>query len=380
MEDEPSVPDLGAQFALFATYCERDGAPLYQRLSQGVADDPEILALVGRAPPAQRRPLILLAAVHDLLLAGTDDPLAAHYPTVAGWHGSRHVPATGDPYAAFARFCARHADRLAELLATRATQTNEVGRCTGLVPALAETARRAGEPLSVLDLGSAAGLNLLYDRYAYAYHRPGTDGANGAAVRAGAVGSPVLLEAEVRHGEPPVGRMPPVVHRSGLDRSPVDLDDPDRARWLLACQWPDHPDRFERAARAIEVALATSDRPRVRPGDMVDHLAAAAADAPPSSRLCLVHTWVAAYLPEDDQHRLDAAVAELARQRPVSWLYAEQPYEVPGLEVPPAPAGHGDGAATAVVLVELDGPRRWAERLANMHPHGRWVRWWAGSH
>ncbi len=376
MGDQASVPDLGAQFALFATYCERDGAPLYQRLSQGVAGDPEILALLRRAPPPQRRPLILLAAVHDLLLAGADDPLAAHYPTVAGWHHRRYEPATGDPYPAFARCCARHADRLAEMLATRSTQTNEVGRCTGLVPALAEAARRAGEPLSVLDLGSAAGLNLLFDRYAYAYRRPG---ANGAAVRAGAEGSPVLLEAEVRHGEPPLGRMPPVVHRSGLDRSPVDLDDPDRARWLLACQWPDHPDRFQRAARAIEVALATPERPRVRPGDMVDHLATSAADAPPSSRLCLVHTWAAAYLSEDDQRRLDAAVAELSHHRPVSWLYAEQPYEVPGLEVPPAPVGHADAAATAVVLVELDGSRRRAERLADMHPHGRWVRWWAAS-
>jgi hypothetical protein len=376
VDDGGSLGDLSTQFALFAAYCQRDGAPLYRRLAEGVAGDPAILALVGRAPPAQRRPLILLAAVHDLLLAGSDDPLAAHYPTVGAWRGERHGTAAGDPYAAFARFCARHGDRLAEMLATRATQTNEVGRCTGLVPALAEAARRAGGPLAVLDLGSAAGLNLLFDRYAYAY-----TGAGGTRVlaRAGAEGSPVLLEAEVRHGDPPVGAMPPVVQRAGLDRSPVDLDDPERARWLLACQWPDHPDRFVRAARAIEVAQATPDRPRVHPGDMVDDLAAAADDAPPSARLCLLHTWVAAYLSDTDQRRLAAAVAELARNRPVSWLFAEQPYEVPGLEVPSAPGGHGDGAATAVVLVELDGPRRRAERLADMHPHGRWVRWWAGS-
>ena len=341
-----------------------------------MAGDEKILTLVGRAPAAQRRPLILLAAVHDLLLAGTDDPLAAHYQTVAGWREERHGPATGDPYAAFARFCGRHADQLAEMLTTRSTQTNEVGRCAGLVPALSEVATRAGEPLSVLDLGSAAGLHLLFDRYAYTYHRT-TE--RGDVVRAGDDGSPVLLEIEVRHGDAPVGAMPPVVHRSGLDRSPVDVEDPERARWLLACQWPDHPERFFRAARAIEVAQAIADRPRVRAGDMIDDLAATAADLPASGRLCITHTWVAAYLSETDQRRLDAAITELAQDRPVSWLYAEQPYEVPGLEVPSAPSGHADGAATAVVLVELDGSRRRAERLADMHPHGRWVRWWAVS-
>jgi hypothetical protein len=370
------VPDLATQFELFAAFCEHDGAPLYRYLSEGVASDEQILRLVGQAPPAQRRPLILLAAVHDILLAGSDDPLAAYYPTVAGWREDRTGSATGDAYSAFASFCARHSDQLAEMLKTRSTQTNEVGRCTGLVPALAETARRAGEPLSVLDLGSAAGLHLLFDRYAYAYHRPEE---RGGVIRTGQQDSPVLLEVEVREGDAPVGSMPPVVHRSGLDRSPVDLEDPERARWLLACQWPDHPERFFRAARAIEVAQATPDRPRVRPGDIIEGLAIADADSPASSRLCITHTWVAAYLSDADQRRLDTAVTELARHRPVSWLYAEQPYEVPGLEMPSAPAGHADAAATAVVLVELDGPRRRVERLADMHPHGRWVRWWAGA-
>lgn len=372
---EHAAVDLAQQFALFARYCERDNAPLYGRLSAGIADDKALLRLVEAAPPAQRRPLLLLAAVHDLLLAGAEHPLAAHYPTLTAGRGRPHQPTAGDAFADFAGFCRLHEERLAEMLATRATQTNEVGRCTGLVPALAEAARRAAEPLSVLDLGSSAGLNLLFDRYDYAYHHP----ASRTEVRVGEEGSAVRLEAEVRHGDLRGLGLPRLAQRAGLDLDPVDLDDPERARWLLACQWPDHPERFFRAARAIEVAQATPNRPRVRHGHMVDDLAEAAAAAPLDSRLCVLHTWVAAYLSPAEQGRLDAAVTDLARGRPVSWLYAEQPYEVPGLEVPPPPDGPPDGAATAVVLVELDGDRRRAERLADMHPHGRWLRWWSAA-
>jgi hypothetical protein len=53
----------------------------------------------------------------------------------------------------------------------RRTQTNEVGRCAVLLPALAELP----EPLALLEVGASAGLNLLPDRYSYEYLHP--DGA-----------------------------------------------------------------------------------------------------------------------------------------------------------------------------------------------------------
>lgn len=370
MRDDAAPADLGRQFRTFAAVAERDGAPLYRRICEGVAGDGAVLRLVGQAPPSQRRPNLLLAAVHFLLLQGADDPLAAHYPTVAEWLGRPPSAPSGDPFAAFSAFCRRHHDALAGLLATRSTQTNEVGRCTALLPGLVTVAARSTEPLSLVDLGSAAGLNLLFDRYAYAYSGPGP-----AVTRAGAEGSAVLLEAELRHGPLPDLSLPEVAHRAGIDAHPVDPDDLDRSLWLLACQWPDHPGRFRRTARALDLARATADRPRVAAGDVVDDLASVASTAPPGTHLCLFHSWVAAYLSPTDQARLAAEVAAAARERAVSWLYAEQPYEVPALDPPPAPAGE-DKAATALVLVELDGRRRTAVRLADVHPHGRWIRWW----
>ncbi|MGH2928008.1 MAG: DUF2332 family protein, partial [Solirubrobacteraceae bacterium] len=93
--------------------------------------------------------------------------------------------------------------------------------------------------------------------------------------------------------------------------------------------------------------------------------------------LCLIHSWVAAYLTPEDQRLLATTVAEIASRRPVSWIFAESPYEVPGLPVPPTP-GQATAEATAVVVVDGEPGQRgqYATRIADMHSHGRWLRWY----
>ena len=78
---------------------------------------------------------------------------------------------------AFRAFAAAHADELAELLVTRSTQTNEIGRCALLLPAFGIVAAEVG-PLAHLDVGTSAGLNLLLDRYHYGYE-PGWRASGG---------------------------------------------------------------------------------------------------------------------------------------------------------------------------------------------------------
>jgi hypothetical protein len=381
-------PPLADQFRSFAVAVGRDGTAVYERICRGVADDRSLLDLTGLAPPAQRRPNLLLAAVHFLLLGGADDRLADHYRTVAEWRGTpvRRLADDRDPFVEFAAFCRAHRAELADLLATRATQTNEVGRCAVLLPAFVTVAAAAGRPLALVDLGASAGLNLLFDRYAYRYANTtgakATDGSTtGArAPDAGVAGSTVILDCDVRAGVLPDLALPPVAYRAGIDRQPVDVDDDDAARWLLACQWPEHVTRFTRLRAAIDLARAAPDRGDVRTGDVVDDLAETVAGAPPGAHLCVYHSWVAAYLTTERQQALGAAITDVARSRPVSWIFAELPYEVPGLPVPPAPADRaGDRppkGATAVVLVDLDGSRSRVHRLADVHPHGRWMYWW----
>ena len=371
MRDRGEAPDLAEQFRRFALYAARDGALRYERICEGVAEDDALLTMVAAAPPDQRRPNILLAAVHYLLLRGTDDPLRAHYPSVAYLEGRDPEPGVppGDLFDAFRSFCLAHDERILALVGAKATQTNEVGRCAGIYPAVAAVAERVRKPVVVVDLGAAAGLNLLFDRFAYDY---------GSTVR-GTPASPVHLTCELRSGKLPSAE-PDVAYRLGLDRRPVDVRDEDSALWLLACQWPDHMDRFTNACNAIRFARSFDDFPDVVGGDMVHDLLGVVARLPEWPHLCLVHSWVAAYLTPSEQHELADTVATIARARPVSWLYAETPYEVPGLPMPPPPGERVKGAS-AVVLVDAEPGWRGTDvvRLADMHSHGRWLEWYGGE-
>jgi hypothetical protein len=372
------LPD---QFRLFAQGAARDGATTYDTISRGIADDPDILRLIGEAPVAQRRPNLLLAAVHFLLLGGSPHPLATHYDTVRSMtgdgQGGASAPVTPrDVVSDFKDFCLEHRAELLELIAVRSTQTNEVGRCTALLPALGTIAAGypEGQPLRLLDLGTSAGLNLLFDSYAYTYRQR----SDGATLDAGRIGAEVHLECAVRgelDGLPPLG-LPPIAGRTGIDLLPIDPTSEDGAHWLLACLWPDNLSRFGRLRAALATARSTSDPPDVHCGDIIDDLPDVVAGIPADGPLVVFHSWVAAYLSPERQGQLVDAARDLSRSRPIHYLYAESPVETPGLPTPRSPSpGPTSNLTTALVHLAPDGSP--PVRLADMHHHGNWVRWWA---
>jgi hypothetical protein len=367
---------LSDHFRGFAAVVERDGGTTYAAICRGVADDDRVLSLLDAAPLPQRRPLLLLAAVHFLLLSGIEHPLAAFYDTVATVRGTeRTARPAGGAAAAFADFCEKHRAEVEWLVATRTTQTNEVGRCTGLLPGLCHIASgyRWTEPLSLLDLGTSAGLNLLFDDYTYTYRA-----VRGDAVRtAGATASAVALECSVRDDLTllPELRLPVMAERVGLDLAPLDPFSDNDARWLLACQWPDNPARFARLRAALANVRTAARPPRLERGNMVTDLPRVAATISGDGPLVVFHSWVAAYLDEEEQRTLAEQVGALGADRPVHHLYCETPFETPGLPTPPAPVRReGPDLATALVHISPGGAP--AVRLADTHPHGYWLRWW----
>jgi hypothetical protein len=370
---------LADQFIGFGRSAERDGGTTYGAICRGVAADDTVLDLLDHTPEAQRRPNLLLAAVHFLLLSGADHPLARHYDSVQHFRG--HAPFRPDALTSnvvtdFVDFCHTYREELLPLLATRSTQTNEVGRCAALLPAISAIASNypAGQPLALLDLGTSAGLNLLFDHYAYAYRQR----SDGVTHRAGEVASPVLLDCTIRNDFAALPPMDPiaVASRTGLDRLPIEPSDADGARWLLACLWPDNLPRFIRLQAALDIARSTPQRPVLHTGDIVHDLGPVAASIDRSVPLVVFHSWVAAYLTTEGQRDLVAAVSALADTGPLHYLYAESPIETPGLPTPPSPSpGPTSDLATALVHLDLD--RGTAPvRLADLHPHGKWLQWW----
>jgi hypothetical protein len=368
---------LADHFRGLAATVERDGGVIYPAICRGVADNPRVLSLLDDTPLPQRRPLLLLAAVHFLLLSGVDHPLAAYYDTVAAVRGTPFRASAADVSAVFTAFCEEHRLELKQVIATRTTQTNEVGRCTALLPGLCHIARLYDwdVPLSLLDLGTSAGLNLLFDDYAYTYRSAANDGVR----TAGEVGSPVSIECSARDdvSSLPELRLPTVDQRVGLDLSPLDPFSDDDVLWLLACQWPDNPTRFGRLRGALSNVRASHNPPRLEQGDMVTDLRRVAASIAGTTPLVVFHSWVAAYLDQDRQRMLATEVRTLSATRPVHHLYCETPFETPGLPTPPSPVPR-EGPDLATALVHI-GPEGEPVRLADTHPHGYWIRWWPAT-
>jgi hypothetical protein len=346
-------------------------APLYARLAAGIAEDPDLAGLMLAAPPEQHNPTLLLCAVHDLVLRGDAPGLAAFYPNLTA------TPATGDPFQAFRAAALAHAGELREMLAVRRTQTNEIGRCAVLLPALALIAAEAGPlgtaagPLAHVDVGASAGLNLLLDRYHYRYtpdpgaHRP----YQSTTIEVGPP-STVLLTCGRRGAVPVPGAVPTIAASVGLDSRPIDVTDDSAVRWLEACVWPDQADRFDRLRAAI--AIARDAPPTIRVGDAVDDVAATLDLVAGAGHAVLTTTWVLNYLSEDRQRAFVAELDAWGAGRDLSWISAESPAQTPGL---PIPTTAEPEQLSVVALVTWRAGRRTVTRLGVSHPHGYWLHW-----
>jgi len=332
----------------------RDYSPIYDRICRTVAESPEVLALVQEAPPTSHFPNVLLAAVHDLLLAGDPHPLGAVY----------RGESDADPGPLFVDFALGHRAPILELMASHHTNTNEVGRAAILGPAFTAVAARLGSPLALVDVGCSAGLNLFCDRYLLDYGPAGTTGPADAAVR---------IRCDVLGDAPIAPVLPSIAARVGLDRDPVDLRDDDAVRWLLACVWPD-TGRLPRTRRAVEEARR--DPPTIVAGDAVHGVTDLVLGLPADATAVVTTTWMLAYLPPARRVEFREVLAAASRARPIAWISAEGAGVVDTFDgiAPPSDAQGAEASILGLVLCR-DGSVTTTEHLGFVHPHGSWIDW-----
>jgi hypothetical protein len=345
------------QFADFARQTS-NGTPFYSRIAAGIAADPDLAALLTIAPEQQRLPVLLLACVHSLVLDEPDSELAAFYPNLAG-----PTVVVGDPMPALRAFCASHRDQLGSLLTTRHTQTNEIGRTALFLPCFGELERVVG-PVAHIDVGASAGLNLLLPRYDFVYEPGGTVAA----------GSVVRLTCGTRGPVPVPERHPIVAAAVGIDPAPIDVRDPEQARWLEACVWPDQVERFERLGAAI--GLARDLGVDVRRGDAVGDIARVVSEQATHGHPVVTTSWVMNYLTADERRSFVAELDRIGSTTDVSFVYAESPGLCP--ELPGIPPASATDQPTALVIVRWRGGRRLVSHVADAHPHGAWMHWIPG--
>jgi len=348
-----ATSELAFAFTRFAADRCGSYAPLYAHLASRIAGDRELLAIAAHASPGQSQPDLMLAAVHYLLARQLGFPLARYYPTLT----SDPVP-PGAAFPEFRSFCLAHRDELAALTGSRLVQTNEVRRCSYLLPAVTLAARLAAPaPLALIEAGASAGLNLGLDGYAYDYDY-------GTGTIAGDPRSQLTLQCELRGGTPPplTRPAPDIAWRAGIDLNPLDPLDPDDAAWLRALVWADHPGRARLLDRAFRAAAARPPAP-VHAGDATALLPALVASAPADTAICVMHTAFLAHLAPPDRARFEHQIAALSAGRPVYWISAET---------------HADRAEPRLRLATcVNGTVASQQALAQYQSHGAWLEWTA---
>ncbi|WP_367128875.1 DUF2332 domain-containing protein [Saccharothrix sp. HUAS TT1] len=331
-------------------------SPLYERVAVALSESEEALRAIATAPARKRSPAVVLAALHDLALAGRAPALAAAY-------------AAGDADAAAdaaVDVLLRMTGSVVATAVRRRVRADETGRCAVLHPAVAEAAHRVGAAsVGLIDVGCSAGLNLNVGRVFIAY---------GDGRSLGDPTSPVRQSCAVVGDRPvPARPMPRVVTRIGVDPDPVDVTDADEVRWLRACVWPD---RRERAARLdAELALAAADPPLLLRGDAVDVLPEAFARVPPDVLPVVTTTWALSGLSPEDRLRFLDRLGEAAARRPVAWVSAE------GVGVAPKAPTLGDRRASGHSIVGVavfDGATAHVEAVGRCWSRGRLLAWLAG--
>lgn len=333
--------------------CEHMGSPFTARLCGLIADQLTDETAVGRAvvgwpgdPLADALPMRFTGALHALVLFEKAPTLAAAYPGgKQGEDAEALWPAVEDALD-------QHEEFLLGFLESP-PQTNEVGRSSVLLGGFHTIARETGLPLSILEIGASAGLNLFWDHYRY----------NLGEAEWGPKAAPLTLTPNWSGALPPLGDVR-VVARAGCDQNPIDASDAAARLHLLSYAWAD---MFERRAR-LEAALdhVVEEGLKLDRADAGDWATERLATLVPGVATVLYHSVFWQYLTPEVKARvraaIDSAAAQATPEAPFAWLRMEahESLECAGLYLKTWP-GPSDEPETRL--------------LAEVDFHGRWVRW-----
>lgn len=309
--------------------------------SVAVAGDSQLLDICRSAREGQPVPNLLFGAVHFLLLEGKEHPLNEYYPSLV-----KQPKLYKDSFGPFKDFCCMYRNEIEQILTCRVVQTNEVRRCAYLYPAFCAVYEKAKRPLALIEIGTSAVLQLLWDQYSYSY---------GHQHRFGNQESKLHITAEIIGENIPAlsPSAPPVTARIGIDLHTIDLHNDEDKLWLNALIWPEHKERrkmFEEAAGCLkETPLDLVN------GDGRSLVAEYAHGIPDDNVICIFHTHVANQMTPEMKQQLLQTVKGIGKKRDVFHIYNNIQDRYLHLDC------YLGGDESRNTIAETDGHGRWFE-------------------
>ncbi len=349
MADEALIIE---SFRAQAGWCARLGSPFTAALLSRASNDieaggpvAELLKDWTQNPYAAALALRFAGALNFLVLDGRTDVLAFEYPeSKPEMEGEALWKAAAETVRDHRSFIRKFIDS--------PVQTNELRRSICLLGGFLEAAKHYGLPLRIFEMGASAGLNLLWDKYHYAF----------GGREWGDEQSPISLATEWEGDLPPLEASVTVATRTGCDINPVDVTDDAHMKRALAYIWPDQPERIERFKTAAQ--LVRDSQLKIDKADAGEWLAKVLADSAPQNLTVLFHSVFWQYVSADSKAAVNAAINQAAARAtstaPFAWLRMEP--------------------ETADVNVKMDlrlslWPDDLHYRLAWPNPHGINVKW-----
>jgi hypothetical protein len=278
-------------------------------------------------------PLLFLAAIHAAVLSDAPEakPLSRFYATVGGSYEPEYdqdvlVQMLGGLFLKPPRV-------LLDFLKNGRIQTNEVSRGVAwLLPALILNSWSPDIPMTLIDLGCSAGLNLAADAQTWLWLATDRDRTLNPAAEALITQRIDFGKAErsVREALPAMVAKPNIQRRIGYDLNPLHLDDPTELLDLRALIWGDQPARLERFDRAVNGYHALSPAPELHSTNIIDAAQHLDTQIAAGSRLLLVYNTVTTlYLPDPEygtlRHNIEASFRALPAGVRGVWLELEPP-------------------------------------------------------
>lgn len=289
---------------------------------------------------AEAVPLRVTGALHAIVLQGLDTDLVNNYPP--------NTTSDDALWAAIQKAFETHEAFILETIKS-APQTNEIRRCSGLIPAFHLIAKETDFPLMMSEIGASAGLNLDWDNYA-------------VRINDSYWGDP---NAEVIFTPDWTGPLPPkanvnILDRQGCDLNPlVPTNENDKQR-LLSYIWADQEQRMTNTKRALDLAAKANHT--VHKMDALEFLEKRLSEPKENTTHVIYHSIVWQYLPAEakvkGQEIIEAAGARATKNSPLAWLQFE-----------------GDGKLGGAAITLRTWPENRTRVLGRADYHGRWIKW-----
>jgi hypothetical protein len=208
----------------------------------------------------------------------------------------------------------------------------------------------------MMELGASAGLNLNWDRFAYAHPPWGRAGLSGPAI-------PTRVEGPV-----PKWRDIAIASRAACDQNPLDAADAgDRLR-LRSYVWADQTPRMERLNAALDLARTTGVKPEK--ADAAEWVSRKLAGDLPAGTSVVYHSVFYQYPPREVRNAIKAGIEEAGTRttadRRLAWVRFE----------PESVISENRGSLRYVLnVIVWEAGRQTEATLAEVDPHGRSMVW-----